>query len=84
MVKHFCDICGQEIDEKADPKLGKDEVRMTVEIVSRDKKNGFRIQVMHASTSPVSDAPVWNRGDICKYCIIDAVARLDDRPVKQH
>ena len=82
MIKHFCDICGQEITEQNDSCLSVDAQaqRMVVDIVSRDKRTGFRLQIMHASSSPVGSAPVWNKGDICKYCIIDGIEKLDDRP----
>ena len=67
MLKRFCDVCGVEI-------FGPTALsgRMTAEI--KRASAALKIEIITAKDS------TWNDGDFCKYCIIDAVNQLDDRP----
>ena len=38
------------------------------------KTASLRVEVQHSING------VWNAGEVCKYCIIDAVNQADDRP----
>lgn len=72
MIKRYCDCCQSEMTESNTPKMGGTSSRLAAEIV----RNGVRlgVEVIH-STNGAS-----NSGDVCKYCILDALAKLDDRP----
>lgn len=73
MIKRYCDCCGDEITGLN--KIDGEGSRLTGEILN--KKEGFsmlRVEVITAKDS------TWNDGDFCKYCVIDAIARADDRP----
>jgi len=73
MIKRYCDCCGVEIIDSN--KIDDDKFRLATEVKTKDKtKSPLRIQVITAKDN------CWNDGDFCKYCIIDAVNRLDDRP----
>lgn len=68
MTKYFCDICGEPIDDsnhvKGDRLSGK-----------RPGKYGtLKFEVITGLNMGS------NNGCFCKYCIIDAVNHLDDRP----
>ena len=67
-VKYFCDICGVELIET--------NVLQKIEGSSlhvRYGKLGIQFIMYNNNTS--------NSGDHCKYCIFDAIAGLDDRPI---
>lgn len=72
MIKHYCDICGSVITEK-NAAIGGSvaKTRLGGTIKSRDSELKWEI-----ITSLDGCA---NKGDFCKYCIIDAVMLLDDR-----
>jgi len=68
MVKLFCDICGEEITD------GK---RIKTEVKARPGGSNnavLNIEIMTGLNG------THNAGHFCKYCIIDAVSGLDDRP----
>ena len=75
MIKHFCDQCAVEITEGNECKqhfpLFADGHRR---LGGRDRRLGFSVMVGDAENK------TWNSGDFCKYCVIDAVKSLDDRP----
>lgn len=75
MIKHFCDQCGVQITELNKPR---NDFSLFLEggvrLGGAYKELGFSITTGHVSTK------TWNGGDFCKYCIIDAVNTLDDRP----
>lgn len=73
MIRIFCDICSKELTANNRAKGGKGvDSRLGVEIGGANKKFSFEVTVFEDS--------VANKGDVCKYCIIDALCRLDDRP----
>lgn len=69
MTRHFCDICGSELLEHNSPKNNNTNNHLASE---PGTKLMFEIMTGFAGT--------WNAGEFCKYCIIDAVNKLDDRP----
>lgn len=70
MIKYICDCCGNEIDgRRALP--GNRRLCTTVKGV--DPKQAFTVEVMTYLNG------VANDGHFCKYCILDALYRLDDR-----
>jgi len=69
MKKEFCDICGDEINEKND--LNKK--------ISERRKVGKREIVVEIDVAWMIDG-TWNNGDVCKYCIFDTIKQIDDRP----
>lgn len=70
MIKHFCDVCDNELTEENRIKGEKGRLR------SERERPGQRIMV--EVTAGLSGS--WNAGDFCKYCVIDAINMLDDRP----
>lgn len=72
MIKHYCDICGQEITAKTK----KPDNQMFGEIKSGCGLPSLTIQVGVYEIDPRGDEDA----DVCKYCIIDAVNMVDDRP----
>jgi len=65
-VKYFCDQCGEEITEENKIKSG----RLKTSI------GHLGIQVLMSKDKTAND------GDFCKYCVLDALYKLDDRPKK--
>jgi hypothetical protein len=72
MIKRYCDCCGNEITNKN--KIDGENSRLTGEIRKRAGQVMLRIEVITAKDNK------WNNGDFCKYCVIDAILKLDDRP----
>ena len=69
MIKHFCDVCENELtDENCVPH---DAGRL--HRLRHDKST-----LMFEITTGLKGT--WNSGDFCKYCVIDAINKLDDRP----
>ena len=69
MIKHFCDVCGNELtDENCVPHDAGRPHRLRY-----DKST-----LMFEITTGLKGT--WNSGDFCKYCVIDAINKLDDRP----
>lgn len=69
MIRRFCDSCEQEITESNGRKQGNGgRVRRA--------KNGIVVEVMVAQMRDGDQ--VWNSGDFCKDCVIDAVANGGD------
>lgn len=71
--KTFCDICGDEMDGKNTPSGG-------VDVCDRLGGNAKTGKNYVSFEITVGLNGKWNVGDICKYCIINAVKRFDDRP----
>lgn len=71
MIRHYCDICEALITE-----ANKTGVEMHYRLGVKLHHNGHQIdfEILH-----VLDG-ISNAGDFCKYCILDAFYRLDDRP----
>jgi hypothetical protein len=72
MTKTFCDFCGKEVKfSKFDVfKSGKTKIA----------KLKVKIAVSTTFVSAESDEDWPAQGDICHYCVIDALTELDDRP----
>jgi len=72
-VKHFCDLCGVEITDANKANLHSDNFRMKASV----NENGVTL----TTEIMTSKDGTTNAGDFCKYCIIDCINTLDDRPV---
>lgn len=72
MIKRFCDVCGEELTKSNTPSSGTEKNR--VGCVVQGKTGRLTVEVHHAIDC------MWDGGDVCKYCIIDAVNKADDRP----
>lgn len=76
MIKTFCDCCGHEITAKNSPDCdGKNLGRLTAQV--NPKTPGGETMAVQVITAGEG---TWNKGHFCKYCVIDAINRLDDRP----
>jgi len=72
MIKRYCDCCGDEITDAN--RIDGDNHRLQGEIRKPGGPVMLRVQVITAKDSS------WNDGDFCKYCVIDAINKADDRP----
>lgn len=81
MTKQFCDKCGTEITKSnqciggvvSEKRLGSTIVfRRPLGTTTREHK--LNVELMHTFDG------ITNAGDFCKYCIIEAFNKLDDRP----
>lgn len=68
MIRYFCDYCEKEIDNNN--RIDGD--RLKTEITSR--QNFMTVEVVTSTADMAKDC------HFCKYCVIEAVNRLDDRP----
>lgn len=73
MIRRYCDCCGKEMDEENTPKLGMNNNRLQAKIVGTDTITELSVEVI------TSKDGVSNAGDFCTYCVLDAIASLDDR-----
>lgn len=71
MTRHFCDVCGNELTPERKPTNKND----TAQVGDRlgGAHGALRFEIM------TGNADGWNNAEFCKYCIIDAVNRHDDR-----
>ena len=70
MIKRYCDICEVFLDEKNhlyDDNTFKSKMGGT-------NNNEIEVNVQIALNG------TWNKGDFCKYCVIDTIKIQDDRP----
>lgn len=71
-TKRYCDVCGREIT-----------TNVVTDRITRDssmrKPNGLPQRLQIEVQCGVGAA--WNAGDLCKYCVIDFINALDDRPL---
>jgi len=72
MIKYFCDCCGVEITQEN--KLP--EGRMKTAVYAKDVK--LKTQMTVEVITGLNE--VYNTGDFCKHCVLDALKDLDDRP----
>jgi len=77
MIKRFCDICETEITKANSLNLDNGGFRMQAEIEGKYSVYGKSKLKVEVITSLDGTA---NEGDFCKYCILDALYKLDDRP----
>ena len=71
MIRYLCDCCGEEIavsDTKQRNPLG----RLTAKL----KHGASELQVEVLETKDGTS----NVGEFCRYCVLDALQKLDDRP----
>ena len=73
MIKRYCDCCEAEILKYN--QVDNKNHRLTAEI-RKSNNTLFKVEVITALDTK------WNKGDFCKYCIIDAINKADDRPRK--
>lgn len=73
-IRRFCDSCGDEITSRNSCHKGGDQSRLTALVKKADRTGQLGVEVI------VSKGNVANDGDWCKYCVLDALAKLDDRP----
>ena len=66
MRKFFCDICESELTNRDFGRQAGSYTR-------------YKTPILNFEITTGKDG-VWNGGDFCRYCIIDAVNTLDDRP----
>lgn len=71
MIRYFCDCCGQELKGRdADGRIPGGRLKATL-------KNGnseLTVEIIESKDG------VGNSGHFCRYCVLDALAKLDDRP----
>ena len=85
MTKYFCDKCETEITKRNECIGGSTvEYRLGTEIEFRTKdlspvsnSHRLKVEILHSFNGGAND------GIFCKYCIIDAINKLDDRPRAQ-
>lgn len=73
MTRQFCDACGQEIQQNYVSTRLKGEHK-----IRRDGRTLVVAVEVVVGTGPA--AVMWNQGDVCRSCVIDAVMSLDTRP----
>jgi hypothetical protein len=71
MIKRFCDQCGKELFEDGDRR------KLMANVAGKRLSGqcgalGFEVIISQNGTA--------NKGDYCGYCVLDAVASIDDRP----
>jgi hypothetical protein len=71
MIRYFCDCCGGEIAER-DIKDRNPLDRLAAEL--KKGNSTLRVEVIESKDG------VGNAGHFCRYCVLDALAKLDDRP----
>jgi len=72
MIKRYCDICGEEMLAHNSPSNGYTSARLEATIKKGDTE--LKVEVIQSMNG------TSNTGDVCKYCILDALYKLDDRP----
>ena len=71
MIKRYCDHCEDEI-------VGANRIDGGVfRLQAAIKKKGRTLFNVAVTTTEDSR---WDEGDFCKYCVIDAINKADDRP----
>lgn len=75
MLRHYCDRCHAEITEANACSGGfPDETRLGGTIEATAEHPAWNVTVLVATEGD------WQSGDFCRYCVIDLVNTLDDRP----
>lgn len=72
MIKHFCDVCGDEITEKNRLDENVEPARLRTTLYRNGMQLGVEVITVRNGTA--------NSGEFCKYCVLDALYKLDDRP----
>ena len=68
MIIRYCDICGEELTDRNKVLAHKDE-HTRVRGETKDMYGTLKVDVLTAING------VWNKGDVCKYCIIECVKK---------
>ena len=71
VIRYFCDCCGEEIAER-DTKDRNPLHRLTATLTKKDSV--LQVEVIESKDG------VGNAGNFCRYCVLDALYGLDDRP----
>jgi hypothetical protein len=75
MTKHFCDVCGHEIHGKnKTSKMSGAMYEITGTVAIGSAKYTMGLYVIFTDGAGTV---------ICKYCLLDAFSKLDDRPKPQ-
>lgn len=69
MTKYFCDVCGDEVTDANKPEGG-GRVGATLEC----ETGKLHVEILTTWRGTA------NAGCFCKYCVLDALSKLDDRP----
>lgn len=77
MVKYYCDFCGSLITEKnrcAGGAIHCPNSRLGIEV----ERNGvvLKVEIMTSLDEQ------WNKGHVCRFCVLDALNVLDTRNEK--
>lgn len=84
MIKHYCDKCGEEITKKNEPPHPVCGSRFRFDIDFRREQRGYiaRFEVVEGidEEERAGSQRSCNNAEFCKYCIIGAINRFDDRP----
>ena len=72
MTKTYCDCCGELMTDRNTPFQGQNGRRL--QATARNSSARLTVEVI------TSTKGVANSGDVCKYCVLDALYDLDDRP----
>ena len=71
MIRYFCDLCGREMQDSG---AGRNELgRLTATVRGRGCE--LKVEVIQSKDG------VGNNGHFCRYCVLDALGALDDRPL---
>lgn len=71
MIRYFCDCCGKEISER-DTNTRNPLGRLSAMLKRGNSELAVEVIETKDGTS--------NAGNFCRYCVLDALAKLDDRP----
>lgn len=74
MTRTYCDGCGSELKSDDNVCTGGTVSKSRLGTTLQKGKSAIMIEIM------IGKDGAWNQGDWCKYCVIDAVTNLDDRP----
>lgn len=70
MIRYFCDCCGEEI-------VTRDKDRNPLYRLTAKLQKGSSVLQVEVIESKDGTS---NAGDFCRYCVLEALQKLDDRP----
>jgi uncharacterized protein (DUF927 family) len=76
-IKHFCDNCGDEITAINEARSVFKKTQYSY-LKGKNGKIEFEVRTGAGYNEVTGDS---DDGEWCKYCVLDAVRSLDDRPV---
>ncbi len=71
-IRRFCDLCEREMPQLAEERTPMGRLFAKVQ----RGKTEFSVEVITGLNG------CSNKGDFCKYCVLDELDKLDDRPHK--